>query len=190
VGSQVSVGEPGGQEAKDDQDAEQRLDTRVAEAQRSCALVIDDDGLADLVKRPLADVAVRADSLDVKQTSVGLEADLSQRGEVMQASADTEVAGVVDRGLGAQSPALPVVLLDPTVLIVDVDRRCDAFGDDPGAKPARGASVGPLVEDQGTWSGRPRSRFSRMMSSKNTRPVSGRSSTWVRENSACRIEMS
>ena len=99
MGSQVSVGEPGGQEAKDDQDAEQRLDARVAEAQRSCALVVDDDGLADLVKGLLADVAVRADSLDVEETLVGLEADLSQRGKVMEASADTEVAGVVDRGL-------------------------------------------------------------------------------------------
>ncbi len=72
MGSQVSVGEPGGQEAKDDQDAEQRLDPRVAEAQRGCTLVIDDDGLADLVERLLADVAVRADSLDVKET-VGVQ---------------------------------------------------------------------------------------------------------------------
>ena len=101
MGSQVSVGEPGGQEAKDDQDAEQRLDPRVAEAQRGCTLVIDDDGLADLVERLLADVAVRADSLDVKETSVGLKADVSQRGEVMEAFADTEVASVVNRGLGS-----------------------------------------------------------------------------------------
>jgi hypothetical protein len=71
VGSQVSVGEPDGQETKDDQNTQQRLDARVTEAQRSGALVIDDDGLADLVKRLLADVAVRADSLHVKQTSVG-----------------------------------------------------------------------------------------------------------------------
>jgi len=67
------------QEAKHDQDAEQRLDARVAEAQRRCALVIDET-VGRLVKRVLADVAVRADSLDVKQTSVGLEADVSQRG--------------------------------------------------------------------------------------------------------------
>ena len=138
MGSQVSVGEPGGQEAKDDQDAEQRLDARVAEAQRSCAVVIDDDGLADLVKRLLADVAVRARSLHVKETAVGGEADLSQRGEVMEASADTEVAGVVDRGLGAQSAVLLVVLLDPGMLVVDVQRRRDTFRDDPGAKPAVG----------------------------------------------------
>jgi hypothetical protein len=46
------------------------------------------------------------------------------------------------------------------------------------------------VVDDAHWLDRLRSRFSRMTSSKNTRPVSGRSSTWVRENSACRIEMS
>ena len=35
-----------------------------------------------------------------------------------------------------------------------------------------------------------RSRLSRMTCSKNTRPEIGRSRTWVRENSACRTEMS
>ena len=37
--------------------------------------------------------------------------------------------------------------------------------------------------------GLPISRFSRMTSSKNTRPVTGRSSTWVSENSAWRMEI-
>ena len=80
MGSQVSVGEPVGQEAKDDQDAEQRLDAGVAEAQRGGALVIDDDRLADLVEGPLADVTVRADSLDLEQTPVGVKADLRSAG--------------------------------------------------------------------------------------------------------------
>jgi len=38
--------------------------------------------------------------LDVEQTSVGGEADLPQRGQVGQPSADGEVVGVVDGGLG------------------------------------------------------------------------------------------
>src|SRR5262245_56301413 len=38
-----------------------------------------------------------------------------------------------------------------------------------------------------TWLGRPISRFSRITSSKKMRPVTGLSSTWVSENSACRI---
>jgi len=42
--------------------------------------------------------------------------------EVMQAFADTEVAGVVDCRLGPQSLVLLVVLLDPGMLVVDVQR--------------------------------------------------------------------
>jgi len=41
-----------------------------------------------------------------------------------------------------------------------------------------------------TWSGRPMSRLSRMTCSKKTRPDTGRSSIWVRENSAGRIDSS
>ncbi len=41
-----------------------------------------------------------------------------------------------------------------------------------------------------TWLGRPMSRLSRMTCSKKIRPETGRSSIWVRENSACRIERS
>ena len=40
-----------------------------------------------------------------------------------------------------------------------------------------------------TWSGRPMSRFSRTTSSKKTRPCAGRSKTWVRANSAWRIDV-
>jgi hypothetical protein len=39
-------------------------------------------------------------------------------------------------------------------------------------------------------SGRPMSRLSRMTCSKKIRPVTGLSSTWVRENSACSTEAS
>ena len=41
-----------------------------------------------------------------------------------------------------------------------------------------------------TWSGHPALRLSRMTCSKNTCPDTGRSSIWVRENSACKMEMS
>jgi len=41
-----------------------------------------------------------------------------------------------------------------------------------------------------TRSGRPTSRFSAMMVSKNARPEEGRSNIWVKENSAWRTEMS
>ena len=59
VCSQVSVGEPAGQETEDDQDAEQRLDAGVAEAQRGSTLAVDHrPGCTDPVERVFADVAV------------------------------------------------------------------------------------------------------------------------------------
>jgi hypothetical protein len=70
----------------------------------------------------------------------------------VQSTADAEVVGVVDRGLGAQGGAELVVLLDLGVLVVDVQARGDPFGDYPGAEPSRGgvfATAADLpVEDQ------------------------------------------
>src|SRR5690348_408622 len=63
-----------------------------------------------------------------------------------------EVGRVVDGGFGPQRLAELVVLLDLGVLVIDVQARDHAVGDDAGAEPARG---GPLsladdlaVEDQ------------------------------------------
>jgi hypothetical protein len=44
---------------------------------------------------------VVAEALDAEQAPVGGEADLPQRGQVGQPFRQSEVAGVVDRGLGA-----------------------------------------------------------------------------------------
>jgi len=57
--------------------------------------------------------------------------------------------GVVDGGLGAEGLALLVVLLDLGVLVVDVERRGDPLGDDPGAESPRGAPIHSPFEDQG-----------------------------------------
>src|SRR3982750_1510987 len=95
---------------------------------------------------------VVAESLDAEQAPVGGEADLPQRGQVGQSLADGEVAGVVDRGLGAQCPSLLVVLLDLGVLVVDVQARGDPVDDHPDAERARRRAVAsvdyPPVEDE------------------------------------------
>jgi hypothetical protein len=67
--------------------------------------------------------------------------------------ADPEVAGVVDGGLGAKGDSFFVILLDPAGLELDVQRRDDAIGEDPGAEAARcgplAAPDDPPVEDGG-----------------------------------------
>ena len=67
---------------------------------------------------------------------------------------DAEVGGsVVDGGLGPERPAELVVLLDLRMLVVDVQARDHAAGDDAGAEPARRGVLAPAldapVEDQG-----------------------------------------
>ena len=87
-----------------------------------------------------------------------------------------------------------MVLLDAGVLVVRVQARGDPTGDDPGAEPAGGGTSFPgldtAAEDQADLVRAAAPRLSRMTCSKNTRPDTGLSSIWVRENSACRIEMS
>jgi len=83
---------------------------RVGKGQRAGALTVDRHGLVDLTKRVFAHGAIVADRLDVQETSVGLEADLPQGGQIMQPFADVEVAGVVDGGFRAQGTTLLVIL--------------------------------------------------------------------------------
>src|SRR5262249_58941150 len=86
--------------------------------------------------------------LDVRDTPVGLKANLPQSRQVTQPLADPEVARVVDRGLGPQGAALLVVLLDPGALVVDVERWRHPLGEHPRAEPARRPLRDPAVEDQ------------------------------------------
>jgi len=73
----------------------------------------------------------------------------------MEPSADTEVTGVVDGGLGPEGLALFVVLLDLGVLVVDVKRRGDPNGYDPGAKASGCATGHAPRKDQGDLIGAP-----------------------------------
>ena len=59
------------QETEDDESAQERLYARIAEAHRWTTLITRNDGCTDLFEGRLSDVAVRARSLDVQETSVG-----------------------------------------------------------------------------------------------------------------------
>src|SRR6187455_2588015 len=91
---------------------EKGLHGRVREAQTAGSLSADLDRLIDTAERVFAHGTVLADPLDVQETSIGLEADLPQGGQVTQPFADAEVARVVDRRLGPQGAALLVIRLD------------------------------------------------------------------------------
>src|SRR5262245_51403116 len=84
----------------------------------------------------LADAALMTDALDVEQTSVGCKADLAQLRKILDAAADTKVACVVDGRLGSQCLQQLVILLDTRLLVVDMQRRYDAVGDDAGTEPS------------------------------------------------------
>jgi hypothetical protein len=85
--------------------------------------VVGDDGVVYGDEGLLGANRIVAESLDAQEASVGGEADLPQGGQVGQPFPDPEVAGVVDRGLGAQRSSLFVVLLDRGVFVVDIQAR-------------------------------------------------------------------
>src|SRR6266481_729015 len=75
-----------------------------------------------------------AQPFDFEQPAIGRKADLAQLRQVVQALADAEVVAVVDGRLGTQGPIFLVILLDPRVLVIDVQGRGDVLGDDAGAQ--------------------------------------------------------
>ena len=84
MGAQLCVSETLGLHAKQHQGIEQCLGARIAKAQRRGALPIDFDGAYHLIKSVFADGAVVRDGLDLKESSVGLEADVAKRGQIAQ----------------------------------------------------------------------------------------------------------
>src|SRR4051794_3417347 len=141
--AEMAVSECALDENKQQQDMQQPLHPRVGEAQCCRALSIDHDSPLQVLERCFADEAVVADALDVEQTPVGSKADLAQFREIFDAPADIEVAGVVDGRLSSKRLSLLMILLDAGFLVIDVQRRNYAIGDDAGAKPA-GRAPGDL----------------------------------------------
>jgi hypothetical protein len=74
-----------------------------------------------------------------------------------QGAVDTEVVGIVDGRLGSQRTTFLEVLLDLAVLVVRLDDRLDAFGDDLRLEPAGVLLVIFRSNTIWTLSGRPRS---------------------------------
>jgi len=63
-------------------------------------LAVDRHRAVDALEGVFGQHAVMTDALDFEQTPVGLEADVADLGQIVQALADAKVVGVVDGGLG------------------------------------------------------------------------------------------
>jgi hypothetical protein len=107
--TQVAIGEPSELQTQDDECGEEGTDTGLNEWQRGDTPGIYELGKVEFGEVVLADLTVVAGVKDVKQTSIGVEADLPQGGQVEQPFADVEVTGVVDGGLGSQCMARNLV---------------------------------------------------------------------------------
>ena len=210
-GAQVAVGEAAGKKPEHAQGREQGVDAGITEAHaRDAGAGPGGEGIADLADGGLAAGGVVAEFLDVQQTPGGREAGCPQRGQVIEPSADAGVAGVVDRGFRSERFALLVVLLDLRMLVVDVQGRHDTVGDDAGAEPAgygprpfaddppgkdepdlvRAADIQVVADDLLEEDPPGCSTLKWIWLTQPIRPVTGASSTWVRENSACSTETS
>ena len=149
----IPVGKCSLDEKEQQQDVQESLHARIGEAQRRRALVIHGDRSLQVLEGGFADETVVTDALDVEQPSIGRKADLAQFREIFNAPADSKVAGVIDDAFGAKRLSLLVVLLDAGLLVIDVQRRHHAVGDDTGAEPPRRAAAHLAVEHQAHLAG-------------------------------------
>jgi hypothetical protein len=123
-------------------------DSAIAEAQRGGPLGVDDGGLGQGIQVIVTDQAVVAKIFDAQEASVGGKADLPQGGQIAERTTNLEVIGVVDGGFGAKGLPFFVVLLDLGFLVLDVEGRHDALGENARAEAPRCASRDTPLEDQ------------------------------------------
>src|SRR2546426_785081 len=71
------------------------------------------------------------EALDLQELAVDLDTGGAEVRQVNHGLARVKIAGVVNRGLGPQSPFLLEVLLDVRMLVLDVQTGIDPVGDHP-----------------------------------------------------------
>ena len=106
------------------------------------------NGAVEFLKAVLGEDAIMAEPFDFQKTAVGCKASLTQLGQIVEPLADAKIPGVVDGGLGAQRTPFLMILLDPRILVMDVERWCDAFGDDAGAETSGCSAGDTALEDE------------------------------------------
>jgi hypothetical protein len=86
LAAQVAIGKTLGEKTKKQQGQEQGEYGGVAETHPAGTLPVNFRGLNELAKRRFTKGRVMAELLDVQETSVGFEAELPERGQVVQGS--------------------------------------------------------------------------------------------------------
>ena len=93
----------------------------IPEAERSGSLALPCVGLVDALEERRADGTALAGTLDHKQTVVDLAGLGDEFGQVLEPGEDPDVGRLVDDGLDPKRPPFLEVLLDPAVLVGEVD---------------------------------------------------------------------
>jgi hypothetical protein len=99
--AQVGGPEAFGKLPEQDEGMQQRMDALVGKTQPRGSLPAGGNRTVDGLEGVFAEDAVVAQAFDFEEPAIGGKADLAQLGEVVEALANPEVIGVVDRGLGA-----------------------------------------------------------------------------------------
>src|SRR6516165_4212899 len=146
--AQIGCPEPSWELPEQDPGMQERVNAWIGKAQAGGTLVPGAHRFIDRLEGILAEDAVVAQAFDIEQAAVGRKADCTQLGQVVQPPADPEIVGVVDRRLGSQSPIFLVILLDPGVLVMDVQRRGHILRHHPRAKPGAGVAQYPAIKDE------------------------------------------
>ena len=83
---ELRVRKPAGEQAKEDERAEECLYARFAEAERRGALAVHDGRLMELLKHRVAHGAIMTEAFHLEETPVGGEADAAQGREIVRVS--------------------------------------------------------------------------------------------------------
>jgi len=119
-GAQVAVAKAAWQMGEAAQALEERHNPGVAKAQAWSSGVSFEGGVLQPVQRILAEDTGPGDALDLQELAVDLDTGGAEVRQVNHGLARVKIAGVVNRGLGPQSPFLLEVLLDVRMLVLDV----------------------------------------------------------------------
>ena len=88
---ECAVGKPLGQQTEHHEGTEEGHNVGVGETEGGDAFPLDDSGTCERQEGLLSQTTVVAQSLDVKETSVGLEADVPESGKINEPLGDAKV---------------------------------------------------------------------------------------------------